>query len=275
MKLAFSTLGCPDWTFTEIFTVAKDLGLSGIEIRGIRGRLFAPDIPRFSAERLEETKELLRSGRMEIPMLTSGAVLGDPAKAEEAESEAMAYIDLAGKLNSPFIRVMISPNPFPEDCDVDAAAKLYGKLCAAGEKVGVTPLIETNGVLADSARMASFLDAAGANNSGVLWDLHHPYRYCNETPAQTFDRIGKAVKYLHVKDSVMVDGRVTYKMMGYGDVPVRDALAVLNRAGYDGYVTLEWVKRWNPELEEAGIVFAHYASFMKFLLTSLAAVESK
>jgi fatty-acyl-CoA synthase len=34
MKLAFSTLGCPEWTWTEIYPMAYDLGYSGIEIRG-------------------------------------------------------------------------------------------------------------------------------------------------------------------------------------------------------------------------------------------------
>ena len=35
MKLAFSTLGCPEWTWTEIYPMAYDLGYSGIEIRGL------------------------------------------------------------------------------------------------------------------------------------------------------------------------------------------------------------------------------------------------
>ena len=35
MKLAFSTLGCPEWTWTEIYSMARDLGYSGIEIRGL------------------------------------------------------------------------------------------------------------------------------------------------------------------------------------------------------------------------------------------------
>ena len=34
MKLAFSTLGCPDFSWSEIYTMAKDFGYSGIEMRG-------------------------------------------------------------------------------------------------------------------------------------------------------------------------------------------------------------------------------------------------
>ena len=35
MKTAFSTLGCPGWSWDEIFATAKDLGLDGIEVRGV------------------------------------------------------------------------------------------------------------------------------------------------------------------------------------------------------------------------------------------------
>lgn len=32
MKLAFSTLGCPDFDWPDIYSMAKDLGFDGIEI---------------------------------------------------------------------------------------------------------------------------------------------------------------------------------------------------------------------------------------------------
>ena len=39
----------------------------------------------------------------------------------------------------------------------------------------------------------------------------------------------------------------------------------LDRAGFDGFFSLEWVKRWNPDLQEPGIVFAHYKNYMDSL----------
>jgi len=41
MKLAFSTLGCPDFSWTDIYSMAKDLGYHGIEIRGLGDDIFA------------------------------------------------------------------------------------------------------------------------------------------------------------------------------------------------------------------------------------------
>ena len=44
MKICYSTIGCPDWDFKEIFSCAKDLGYNAVEVRGISNELFAPAI---------------------------------------------------------------------------------------------------------------------------------------------------------------------------------------------------------------------------------------
>ena len=70
-----------------------------------------------------------------------------------------------------------------------------------------------------------------------------------------------------MKDSLKINGEIKYKMMGYGDVPVMQAMDELKKSGYDGFISLEWLKRWNPDLQEPGIVFAHYKSYMDFILS--------
>ena len=34
MRISFSTLGCPDFSWVDIYTMAKDFKFDGIEIRG-------------------------------------------------------------------------------------------------------------------------------------------------------------------------------------------------------------------------------------------------
>ena len=58
MKVAFSTLGCPGWSWDEIFATAKDLGLDGIEIRGVDNQMFAPEIKVFKEENIPATLDL-------------------------------------------------------------------------------------------------------------------------------------------------------------------------------------------------------------------------
>ena len=179
--------------------------------------------------------------------------------------EACGYIDLARKLGVKYIRVMGTGEPHITVGDFTLGAGLYRQLCEYGAKRGVTPLIETNGDLSSSKAMLAFLDRAGSDNCGVLWDVHHTVRFGSESPIETFAALGTYVKHVHLKDSVMRGSRVEYRMMGYGDVPVTDAVTLLDRAGFDGFFSLEWVKRWNPDLQEPGIVFAHYKNYMDSL----------
>ena len=38
MKIGFSTLSCPDWAWSDIYSLAKDFKFDGIEIRGLGER---------------------------------------------------------------------------------------------------------------------------------------------------------------------------------------------------------------------------------------------
>lgn len=260
MKLCFSTIGCPDWKIGEIVTTAKDLGYTGIEIRGIRGEINAPQMREFN-EDMEKTQKLLDDTGVKIAMLTSGASLANHND-EDAVDEAKAYIDLAIRLNVPFIRVMCTDKPYFDGGDLDLCLKRYRKVLDYAKGKNVTPLMETNGLFVDTALLSRFLDDAG-EGGGALWDVHHPYRFNDESVETTIKNLGSKIKYVHLKDSAIEKGKVAYKMTGYGDVPIKEAVSALKENGYDGYCTYEWVKRWNKELEDAGIVFAHFANYMK------------
>ncbi|MCX7772731.1 MAG: sugar phosphate isomerase/epimerase [Clostridia bacterium] len=270
MKLAFSTLGCPGWSWEEIYATAKDLGLHGIEIRGIESEIYAPHTKPFKPENINKTLENLKKLQLEIPMLTSAAYLFDEENQEAALNEAKAYVDLASKIGAPYIRVLGDKDGAPgQKVNIELVKKLYTEICDYAKDKGVSPLIETNGVFADSKVMAAFIKDVNCPNAGILWDIHHPFRYFGETPETTLKYLDGHIKYLHIKDSVMKDGQVAYRMLGYGDVPVLDCLKQLKKNGYEGYVSLEWLKRWCPDLQEPGVVFSHYISYMSYLLRQI------
>lgn len=270
MKLAFSTIGCPGWSFGDIISAAKDLKFDGIEIRGIGKEVYAPKCVQFSKEKIDDTIAALGS-KLKISCLTTGICLGAKEKEEAALKEAEDYAPLAAKLKVPYIRTMITDRPYPEETDVEHALKVYRMICDMfKEKAPDTKvLVETNGILADTSKMREFIEKAGRDNSGVLWDINHPVRFFNESVETTLQNIGEYVRYVHVKDSKVEDGKIVYRMMGYGDMPLFEALKALHQIGYDGYISLEWVKRWLPELQEPGIVFAQYISYMSYLLTMI------
>lgn len=268
MKLAFSTLGCPEWTWNEIIATAKDMRFDAVEIRGVRNELYGPAIKEFNSSDIENTKKKLQDTGVKIICLTSASYIYDKDNIEKYIKESKEYIDTAAAMNIPYVRVLGDRNPAPgENIDDVVVSKALEELGMYASEKNVTVLIETNGVYADTARLKKLLDNIECNGIGVLWDIHHPYRYFGETPNETINNIGKYVKYVHIKDSIMDDNnKIIYKMMGYGNLPVKEAVKALNSIGFDGYLSLEWVRRWYSDLEAPGVVFLQYLSYMKKII---------
>jgi len=264
MKIAFSTLGCPDFGWTDIYSMAKDFGFDGIEIRGLGKEIFAVKGQPFTESRLPKTIEKLAKLDLEIPCLSSGCCLKYPEQAEANYQEIVEYITLAAKLGAAYVRILADRDPHPVD-EVDDAVVLQAlrRLIPVAEANGVTLLLETNGVYADTKRLCNLLDQVDSDAVAALWDLHHPCRFAGEKPDTTVQNLGAYIKYVHIKDSVVENGEVKYKMMGEGDLPIDGMMQALRSINYEGYITLEWVKRWAPELSDAGVVFPHYANFME------------
>ncbi len=264
MKISFSTLACPDFSWTDIYSMAKDLGFHGIEVRGIGDETNALKTKPFSAEKVDKTAEKLRSLKLEIPCLSTGCCLKFADKREENLAEISAHADLAAKLNTPYIRILADLTPAPEgEVDDSFIAEVLKEAAAVAEAKNVTLLVETNGVYSDTKRLKNLLDTVNSPAVGALWDMHHPYRYMGETGEETVANLGNYIKFIHVKDSEIVDGKLTYKLMGEGDMPLHAMLSALQKIGYDGYISLEWVKRWSRDLYAAGIVFPQFARYMK------------
>ena len=54
---------------------------------------------------------------------------------------------------------------------------------------------------------------------------------------------------------------------GEGDLPIHDAMMALNSINYEGYITLEWVKRWAGDLSDAGL-FSQFENYMRKYIKS-------
>jgi len=264
MKFGFSTLGCPGWLWGEIITAAADLGFDGIELRGIGSEIYLPQVREFAPDHLPQIKSRLQKMGLEIPCLTTGAFLFDTDKKDSALEEVQAYLELASILDSPYIRVLGDGNPHPggEVDEVLLEENLAYLLPLAREK-NVTLLLETNGVYASSPRLRALMEKINHPNLGLLWDVHHPYRFFQEPVDQTYTTLKPWIRHIHVKDSIVSQGKIQYRMLGYGDVPVAEAVSLLAADNYQGFIVLEWVKRWNMDLEEPGIVFSHYLNAIK------------
>lgn len=268
MKISFSTLACPDFSWQEIYSMAKDFQFDGIEIRGLGNDIFSYKALPFQDSEIEKTVSKLQSLGLEIPCLSSGTCLKSRENLSAAIEEITEYAKLASKLNTSYIRILGDKEPDPrDDVDDNVVYDALVKLVPIAEEYNVTLLVETNGVYSDTLRLKRLLDKVGSRKIAALWDLHHPYRFAGESPEDTVSNLGEYIKYTHVKDSEIVDGKVCYRLMGDGDMPLDEMFAALDSIHFDGYVSFEWVYRWAHNLCDAGIAVPNFAGFMAPYIT--------
>lgn len=265
MKLSFSTVGCPEWMLNEVLAAASDFGYDGVEIRGLGEDIFLPKAPCFGPKRLATSLKEIAAANVEISCLSSDASCLLSSHSLDVPSNIKAYIDLAETIGAKNIRILADEwGPPAPNVDRELVYDNLRAVVPYAEQKGVMLLVETCGVYGNTKITRELIERIDSPAVGVLWDMHHPYRYHSEQPAETIANIGKYIRHVHVKDSVVLPGgNIEYRMLGHGDIPLRDMVFALEEIGYDQHLSLEWMKRWNEELEAPGIVFGHYVRKMR------------
>jgi sugar phosphate isomerase/epimerase len=261
--IAFSTLGCPAWSFKTILETADRLGYAALELRGIAGEMDLPKVPELQGTRLAATKKDLAALGLVVSVLGASAQMHekDPAKRREQLDEGRRFIDLAHAMDVRYVRVFGDkiPEGEPKEEVMMRVVDGFRQLTEHARPAGVTVLIESHGDFTHSPDLAEILTRVASPQFALLWDAHHSFVAGAEKPADTFARLGKWIRHTHLKDSKPEGKERRYVLIGTGDVPVKEQVRVLAKGGYAGYYCFEWEKKWHPEIEEPEVAFPQYA----------------
>lgn len=266
MKISFTTLACPKWTLDEIIRRAVEYGYDGIDFRGITGKMAIYELPEFSTG-LSQTVEKIRSAGLAVSALSSGARLYDknPAALDACVNEVAQYAKLCEPLGCSIIRVFGGKfeGAAKSGC-IGIAVETLRRMSQAAKKFTIA--VETHDDWIDGTLLMELLDRARVPNVGLLWDVHHPYRFLGQAVEQTWKIIGKKVCYTHIKDGRgLGEGKYEYTLPGEGDVPLKEIVALLKSSKYKGWLTLEWEKAWIPSLPEPEIALPAYSRYLRQL----------
>jgi sugar phosphate isomerase/epimerase len=258
MRLGFSTLGCPDWDLARVLDAAVELGFEGVEMRTGADAQVKPGTTDAEAERVGRD---FRSRGVEIFSLMSYArfALADAAKRAENVEQALSTARTAAAMGARFVRVF--GGRFPEGADpeamIAAASEGVAELVERAKPLGVEVVVETHDDWCPSARLARLLEAAPG--LGVVWDFANVLAQGADSLERSFDALAPRVGYCHVKDWVRRDdGSVRPVLPGEGEVDIARAVETLRRAGFAGYLSFEWEKRWHPDLAPPEEAFPAY-----------------
>src|SRR4030095_12395302 len=107
MKLAFSTLGCPDWEVPQIVQTAQRLGYQGVELRAVGGTLDLLERPEFTSGQVRTTLSQFVDRNIEVCCVDTSCAFHSPVERERSiqVDVAVAHAELAAALQAPFIVV--------------------------------------------------------------------------------------------------------------------------------------------------------------------------
>lgn len=265
--LSFSTLGCPNWSFDTILKYAVANTYDGIEIRGIQKQLDLTKCPEFSAVNIAETKRKVADNKLKIVDLGSSTELhhANPIKRKAQLDDAKRFIDLASKLDCPFIRVF--PNDLPKDQNDDKTIDLIIKgLLELGDYAkgsSVTVLLESHGKVIQADILLKIMKASEHRNVGMIWDIFNMWSVTKESPTYVYQQLHQYIRHTHIKDANLVNGKEEYVLLGKGETPLAEAIKVLTKGGYKGYYSFEWEKLWHPEIQEPEIAIPDFPIAIK------------
>ena len=235
--MAFSTLGCPTWSLHRILDEAAGLGYAAVELRGVEGQMDLTKRPEFQGTRIAETRDCFAARGIAISDLGASARMHEPepdARAAQLD-EGRRFVDLAAALRVPYVRVF--PDKLvPGEPREKTVARIVEGLRTLGDHAkgtGVSVLMESHGDFTRSPDLREILTAVDLPEVALLWDTHHTFVMGEESPEQTWRALGPFVRHVHLKDSRPAAQGRRYVLTGEGSVPVRQAVHVLVRAGYE------------------------------------------
>jgi sugar phosphate isomerase/epimerase len=266
-RVAFSTLAFPGATLASAASLGRRWGYSGIELRLIDGELIDPSMPAASRAQVKRTL----AGLPVVAVDSSIRLTGD-----DPGPELRRFLELASEWESPLVRVFggaLATDEAARPEQLRNAARVLESAVPLAERLGVAIGVETHDAFSASAVVAELLalvdpDATGSGAVGAVWDSHHPHRM-GETPAEVYANLGPRILLAQVKDARrLAGGDWQLVLLGEGEVPVREMLRLLAAGGYPHWISVEWEKRWHPEIEEPEVALPQHLELLTKWLES-------
>ncbi|TMV45281.1 TIM barrel protein [Paenibacillus mesophilus] len=244
MKYAFMSFSAPQLSFQELTAAARRYGYDGVELRTDANHAHGVELTA-SPEHLARVRSECEASGVSIPCLALSLKLANPTKS--AVEEAGAYLKLASQVGAPRVRVFGGQIPEGISREESQAFLIRSmrQLGSMAESEGVTVCIETHDAWYDPDRMADIMSEVDHPNIAVTWDVMHTLRRGGRSSDYSFQRLKSWIRHVHFHDGLLTLENLQFRPMGDGEIDHAEAVRILLAAGYDGYISGEWIN-WEP-----------------------------
>jgi sugar phosphate isomerase/epimerase len=262
MKLAFSTLGCPDWDLNQIADAVRRFGYDGIELRAVEGDLDLLNRPEFKKAELATTRRWFEDQDISVCCVDTSCNFHSPGANERSEQVdvAIRHSELAAALGASLIRVF--PDKVQPGCDhsatrdnIAACLRRIADQSPEGIRVG----LETHGDFANANAAKEIVTLAAHPDVALIWDVANSMS-AGDSIEDAAKIVSPYLAHVHLRDARPNEGAEHWLpvLAGRGNVSFANTVKALEGIGYDRYISFEWEKYWQPQIEEPEIAFPDF-----------------
>lgn len=265
MKIAVSTYSFHPMlqrgaiTQFDCIAKAKEIGFEGIEFVDI-----LPHDGSTVVEYAEKLRAECERVGLTITNYTFGAdfLNGSNGDTKEEINRVKKQIDIAEVLGAKSVR-HDATSGYPVGTRFQSFDKVLPIIASACLEVtqyakakGIKTMVENHGFFAqDSERVERLINAVNDENFGWLCDIGN-FLCVDENPVTAVGRAAPYAFYAHAKDFHCKSGMIPNPgqgffqtrggnylrgaIVGHGDAPVKQCISALKRAGYDGFIAIEF-----------------------------------
>lgn len=242
----FSTLGCHECSLNEIVDLAKAYSMDALEIRGIHSVMDNAEIEDFSDEKAESTKQILKDAGIKPLVLGTSCKFHDDRR-EMMIAKAIQEIEIAEKIGFQAIRVFGNLIQGEEHACIARVADALNQVCKEAQKYGIKVYLEVHGDFNTAKRLEELIHQIEYQDSfGLIWDIYHTHAAVKENWLDFYRKMKPYIQHVHLKDCI---GQ-TLVLPGKGELQIKEIVMTMIQEGYSGYFSLEWERKWHPELDD-------------------------
>lgn len=263
MKIAFSTVGCPDLSLEQVVQAASRWGYQGVELRvsptGVGAVPVASDPMRHDPGQVHD---LFEDAGVDLVSIATGIRFDEAvwppvvghlfSNAEVGVAETKAAVTKAANAGGFFVRVFGHqlPGGEPRAWGLRRVAERLSLAAQTARNTSVRVLIENSGSF---SRAEDLAELHGLVNSPFLSMSYNiiPAVMAGECPMSALDSVIDGLKVVKIGD-IGEDGQPL--PLGRGRLPVEKFVRRLAEIGYQGWIVYEYPRLWRPELGDTSAV---------------------
>ncbi len=270
-KISAHTMGTPLLALEEAILLYENIGFDGVEIIIADDYKCALKIKSSSLE-INNIKQLIENLNINVSNLVPYTKNFNSSNKDlrlQSIDEFKSIIDMADTLNCPSVRIWSGIDPEGQEYNNESYKYLVESLSIIGEYLdssSITANIENHHYTeaTTAIKTVKLVENINSKNIGILYDPANLIYLGDKNFTEAFEIQKNYINHVHLKDltinrdsspKITSIGKNKYPvgstkpcLFGDGIIPWKEIINFLNNHKYNNYISIEYEKRWHPEV---------------------------